>query len=132
MSFLSDTLSSGEIVFNPQELKIFEQLVSSEDGSADELVHRLALVKSITTNILTYNNNISVEDAESFANEAIDLYVNQYNELMTVWNKVEEMYKEFNNSANILKQNNPQIANFANKIVGKKIADYFFDGVKVK
>jgi hypothetical protein len=42
------------------------------------------------------------------------------------------MYKEFNNSANILKQNNPQMANFANKIVGKKIADYFFDGVKVR
>lgn len=132
MSFLSDTLSSGEIVFNPHELKMFEQLVSSEKDSADELVHRLALVKSITTNILTYNNNISVEDAESFANEAIDLYVNQYNELMTVWNRVEEMYKEFNNSANILKQNNPQMANFANKIVGKKIADYFFDGIKVR
>lgn len=131
MSYLSNSLSSGTIIFNPTELAIFKQLVLAEKDSADELVHRIALMRSITSNILTYND-ISVEDAERFANEAIDLYVNQYRELMGMWNTVESLYEEFHNSANVLKENNSQIANLVNKIVGQKIADYFFDGIKVK
>lgn len=131
MSYLNSSLSSGTIIFNPNELAIFKQLVLAEKDSADELVHRIALMHSITSNILTYND-ISIEDAERFANEAIDLYVNQYRELMGMWDTVESLYGEFHNSANILKENNSQIANLVNKIVGQKIADYFFDGIKVK